>query len=46
MSKEIERIIMEFSALPESQEKYILLGQIKSLVEAEQLAQEAKRHEG
>lgn len=42
MSKEVEQIIKEFSALPESKEKYILLGQLKSMVEAEQLAKGEK----
>lgn len=42
MSKEAEKIIREFNSLPESPEKYILLGQIKSLVEAEKVAAKAK----
>lgn len=42
MSKEVEQIIKEFSALPESKEKYILLGQLKSMVEAEQLVKGEK----
>ena len=43
MSKETEAIIQAFSALPESMEKYILLGQIKSLGEQRKLEQKTTK---
>lgn len=43
MSKEAEQIIQAFGELPESMEKYILLGQIKSLVEQEKEAQKKRK---
>lgn len=43
MSEEAKEIIREFAELPEGAEKYILLGQIKAMVEAEQVAREKRR---
>lgn len=45
MSKEAEQIIQAFGELPESMEKYILLGQIKSLIEQEKEAKKSRREQ-